>query len=89
MNSQEIIYRLLYLALIEIRSESYAIKNKEIFHLADLFHNIPLQLEKVASGTGSYDEVLSWLRERAQEKDCEGWLDKAIEAEMEPRAHRI
>jgi hypothetical protein len=83
MSTREVLHRLLYLALIEIRTEAYDHQNKKIFHLADLFHTIPLQLEGAAEGKGSYDEVLAWLRERAQQKGCEGWLDKVLELETE------
>ncbi|MDQ3821250.1 MAG: hypothetical protein M3362_26720, partial [Acidobacteriota bacterium] len=72
---------LLYLALLELRQEAYANGNKKIFHLADLFHNIPLQLERVSNGEGSYDEVLTWLEKRAVEKNCSEWLNTAINSE--------
>jgi hypothetical protein len=78
MTKREIIYRLLYLALIEIRTEAYDIKNSKIFHLSDLLHNIPLKLERVLQGEGSYDEVMDWIQTRAQEKSCEQWLEKAV-----------
>ncbi len=76
--SRETIHHLLYMALIEMRMEAYETENKKIFHLADLFHNIPLQLERVVAGERSYDEVLTWLQKRAQEKGLELWLDKAM-----------
>jgi hypothetical protein len=50
MDSRELVSRLLYLALIEIRAEAHALQNPKVFHLADLFHNVPLQLERVAKG---------------------------------------
>lgn len=89
MNSRESLHRLLYLALIEIRTEAHELGNKKIFHLADLFHNVPLRLENVLREESSYDEVLVWLRERAQEKGCGEWLDDVIEAETNPDASKV
>lgn len=79
MTPREIIHRLLYLALIEIRMAAHESEPKKIFHLADLFHNIPLQLEITAQKEGSYEEILTWLQERADEKGCREWLDYAVD----------
>ena len=57
-DSRELISRLLYHALVDIRMDAYANHNSKVFHLADLFHNIPLQMERVAKGEGDYDEIL-------------------------------
>ena len=83
MMSRETIHRLLYAALIEIRMEAYALQQQHIFLLADLFHNIPLQLERVSQGEGSYEDILAWLQKRAGEKGCKEWLDTTIEAEKQ------
>jgi len=83
MEARELIYRLLYYALLEIRVEAHEIQNGKIFHLADLFHNIPLQLDKVSRGEGSFDDVLSWLEQRASEKGCKEWLDKSVSREVD------
>ena len=79
--TRELISRLLYHALVDIRMDAHSNQNSRVFHLADLFHNIPLQLERVAKGEGDYDEILSWLKNRAAEKGCEAWHTKAIESE--------
>ncbi|HEY0097931.1 MAG TPA: hypothetical protein VGB76_03155 [Pyrinomonadaceae bacterium] len=79
MKPREAIHQALYLALVEIRAEAYTAENNKIFHLADLFHNIPLQLERVSQDEESYDDVLEWLRKRASEKGFLQWLDQAIE----------
>ena len=84
MDVRELIYRLLHLALLEIRIDASEGGGKKSFHLADLFHNVPLQLQRVAEGEGSYEEIVGWLRERAREKGCERWLEKAID-EVSPR----
>jgi hypothetical protein len=72
----------LFRALIEIRAQGHEQKNKLVFHLADLFHNIVLDMEAAAEGKSTYEEVLRRLEEKAREKDCERWLRSAI-AEIE------
>jgi hypothetical protein len=73
----ELIHRLLFRALIEIRAQGHEQKNKLVFHLADLFHNVVLDMEAAAEGRLSYDEVLRQLEEKAKEKNCERWLQSA------------
>jgi hypothetical protein len=70
----ELVHRLLFRALIEIRAQGHEQKNKLVFHLADLFHNVILDMEAAAEGRLSYDEVLRQLDEKAKEKNCERWL---------------
>jgi hypothetical protein len=83
----EIVHRLLFRALVEIRAQGHEQKNKLVFHLADLFHNAALEMEAAAEGKSTNDEVLRQLHERAKEKNCEGWLQAAITAvEAEPSA---
>jgi hypothetical protein len=81
MDSRELSHRLLYLALVEMRVEAHNMNNPKAFHIADLFHNIPLQLEKAAKGELQYEEILAWLKNRAIEKGCEEWLSNIIKAE--------
>jgi hypothetical protein len=88
MTSRELLHRLLYLALVEMRTEAYEVRNKKVFHLADLLHTLPLQLERVAGGEGSYDEVLKSLHSRAGDKSLERWLENAIEAEQPSNSER-
>jgi Mg/Co/Ni transporter MgtE len=70
----ELVHRLLFRALIEIRAQGHEQKNKLVFHLADLFHNVVLDMQAAAEGRLSYDEVLRQLEEKAKEKNCERWL---------------
>src|SRR4051794_17405791 len=74
----KLVHRLLFRALIEIRAQGYEEKNKLAFHLADLFHNIVLDLEAAAEGRLSYEEVLRRLEEKAEEKKCMPWLQSAL-----------
>ena len=87
MDSKEIIYRLLYLAMLELRVEEHTIQNNKMFHLADLFHNVPLQLERVSRGDEAYDDVLTWVENRAAEKGCEEWLQRSIDSIRRQRQH--
>jgi hypothetical protein len=74
----ERVNRLLFRALIEIRAQGHELKNKLVFHLADLFHNVVLDLEAAAKGRSTYAEVLRQLEEKAKEKNCERWLHATL-----------
>jgi hypothetical protein len=63
----ETVHRLLFRALLEIRSQGHEQKNKVVFHLADLFHGAVLEMENAAEGKCSYEEVLKYLEEKARE----------------------
>ena len=77
----ETVHKLLFRALLEIRSQGHDGQNKVVFHLADLFHNAVLQLESVdENGSGdSYADVLTFIRQRAKEKGCEAWVDAKLQ----------
>ena len=82
MSSLNLTYRLLFQALLEIRDEARRIDNKPIYHLADLFHNVVLQLENAASrseSTIAYDEILAFIEEQARSKGWEKWVDDRID----------
>jgi hypothetical protein len=78
MTALEQVHQLLHLALLEMRVAAQEGGSKKCFHLADLFHNVPLQLQRVAQGEGTCEEVLAWIRERAREKGCEQWVETAL-----------
>ena len=85
----ELVHRLLFRALVEIRAEGHEQKNKLVFHLADLFHNAVLDMEAAAQGRSTYAEVMRGLGEKAKEKNCERWLSSAlaqIEASPPPKS---
>lgn len=82
MNPRNVTYRLLFQALLEIRDEGRRIGNSPIYHLADLFHNVVLQLENAASGseaTISYDDILTFIKEHARSRGWEKWVDDRID----------
>jgi phosphoribosyl-ATP pyrophosphohydrolase len=74
----EIVHRLLFRALVEIRAQGHEHKNKLVYHLADLFHNVVLQMQDAAEGKLAYEDILRFLEERAKEKGCERWLSDAV-----------
>lgn len=77
--SRTLLHRVLYQALVDVRLEAHEGQDNNLFCIADLFHNIPLRIDLALRGEDSFDEVLSWLRRRAQINECEAWLDQAIE----------
>src|SRR6266511_1071136 len=85
----ELVHRLLFRALIEIRAQGHEQNNKLVFHLADLFHSTVLDMEAAADGRLTYEEVMRQLEEKAKEKNCERWLRSAlaqIEAGRPPKS---
>jgi hypothetical protein len=81
-SAAEVLHRLLYRALIEMRDQGRESGNKAVFHLADLFHTTALELGQAAEGKLSYEAVLRGLEEKATEKGTERWL-RAATAEIE------
>ncbi len=68
MEIREQLFRLMYIAFVEIRIEAYEKENAKIFHIADIFHTVPLQLERVNKEEITYEEVLSEIRNKSVEK---------------------
>src|SRR5260370_15616806 len=81
MNPQEtsaidLVHRLLFQALLEMRSQGHELKNKVVFRLADLFHSVVLEMRNAAEGRCTYQDVARFLRERAPDCKCERWLEQ-------------
>ena len=74
----EKVHRLLFEALLELRAQGHEQRNKLVFHLADLFHQVVLEMENAARGAKTYEEVLRLLEERAREKGCEKWVESNL-----------
>ena len=68
------VHRLLFRALLEMRAQGAEHNNKVVFHLADLFHDAVLELERAARGECGYEDVMRVLRGRADEKGMRKWL---------------
>lgn len=64
MNSKEKLYKLLYIALLEIRAEANVFDNKKVFEISNLVHNLPLKLLKATED--SYEKILSELTDSAE-----------------------
>lgn len=77
--TKRMLHRLLYFALIDLRLEGHEHSDKLVFLLADLFHNIPLQLERVDRGETSPEEIMQWLQTRAQKNGLGEWLELRTE----------
>ena len=91
-SARHTVHQLLFRALLEIRSQGHEEKNKVVFHLADLFHNIVLEMERAVNSLDTFDEVLRHLEDRAREKGLERWLNTNLgqiaETELPPRTKR-
>ncbi|AYB29337.1 hypothetical protein [Chryseolinea soli] len=74
---KELLYKLLYQVLIEIREEAHLKENKKIFYLSDLVHNVPLQLRN-AKNESDYERILKKIEERAENRNMEKWLKNAL-----------
>jgi hypothetical protein len=70
----------MHLALIEIRAQNVD-KDRMTYYLADLFHNIPLQIESIIEGRKTENDVWEWLQERARQNGEASvqWLQSALE----------
>lgn len=78
MTGSELVHKLLYFALIEIRGYGHEMRHKGVFALADLFHNVPGNSERAAKEEITYSEVLANLHEKATERGYEKWLQNQI-----------
>ena len=75
------IYKLIYQAFVDIRSSAQngdSNVSTIAYKLSNVFHNVPLQLNRIESEGGDYEKVLLDIRERAKRSKCEGWLDNVI-----------
>lgn len=79
MDDIELLHRLLYRALIEIRDASRDANDKVSYHLADLFHVAAMEMGDAANGNRSYSDVLESLHKRAEAKGCGRWLAERSE----------
>jgi hypothetical protein len=75
MSANHTVHRLLFRALLEMRSQGHEHHDKVVFHLADFFHTVVLEMERAARGECSYQDVMRTLEERATEKGLRRWLD--------------
>lgn len=77
MTNKEYLFELLFRAFLDIRVASYARDNHNCFVLADVFHNVPLQMNIADKGEMSYAEIIEDIKRRCERRQCISWLDTA------------
>lgn len=80
-NQAYFLHDLLYRAFINIRMEAHDEQNEAIFKLADLLHNLPLQLVKALQQNQDYEIVFTVLKARVAQKQQEPWLEQVIKTD--------
>jgi hypothetical protein len=83
MTPRSQLLNVLHLALVDIRADAHEHGGKVSFHLADLFHNVPLALDREIRDGGDGSAALRLLRERAEEKGLTKWLDQVLPIDTE------
>jgi hypothetical protein len=73
MSDREILYQLLFDALLELRVEGAEANNPTLSRLADLFHQIPNRLRAIDAGETDAQSVLAELRKRRRRASNVGW----------------
>ncbi|HEV7552528.1 MAG TPA: hypothetical protein VGP65_12640, partial [Candidatus Angelobacter sp.] len=63
---------------LDIRIEANEIKNGRVFAIADMFHIVPLQIERAERGKISYDDILKGITDKARARNGLQWLDNAV-----------
>lgn len=77
MTDEEYILKLIFRAFLDIRIDSYEKKNYPCFILADVFHNVPINLLRASQGEMSYAAVIAQLRAKCEARNALGWLENA------------
>ena len=76
MTTKEKLFKILYLALIEIRAESND-NNKKIFEISNSLHNLPLKLSK---DDCNYDLLYNEILESSKSNNgLNKWIESNIE----------
>lgn len=77
MTEKEYILKLMYLAFLDIRVASHAQESHTCFVLSDVFHTIPLQMNRAEKGEMSYADIITWVQRKCEERKCLSWLENA------------
>ncbi|MGI9507116.1 MAG: hypothetical protein ACR2RE_29090 [Geminicoccaceae bacterium] len=84
MDKRKLVYQLMHRAFIDIRLAAHEGKDsKGFFRIVDLFHNVPLALERLDREGGSVDELLEEIVARSKRNGSLGWLEHAAK-EIDP-----
>ena len=74
----DIVFQLLYAALIDIRENALKTEDKVAYHLSDLFHNVPDLLKQVEKGEIEYSDILNFVEKKAEDRGIKDWVDNII-----------
>ena len=77
MTEKEYSLKLIYRAFLDIRIASNSQDSHTCFVLSDIFHNVPLQINQADKGEKSYADIVTWIQEKCEERNCKSWLDNA------------
>jgi hypothetical protein len=75
---REYLYKLMYSAFVQMREEAYERKDKKVYRICDLLHNVPLKLLKTDNKEG-YKEMYQELINYVKSYGMEPWLNYEIE----------
>jgi hypothetical protein len=79
MTEKEYILKLLDIALLEIREASYLQDYHRCFVLSDIFHNVPLRMNRADKGEMSYADIVTGIRQKCEQRNCIAWLENATQ----------
>ncbi len=82
MNYREFLYHLLYEAFILLREEGHETKNKKVFWISNLLHNLPFELKNIEKPE-EFEKVFSMLEDVAQHDGMKRWFDSMIASYIE------
>lgn len=77
MTEKEYILKLMFAAFLDIRVASYAKDSYTCFVLSDVFHNVPLQMKRADEGEKSYADIVTYIQEKCEARNCKSWLENA------------
>lgn len=69
------LYNLLFSGLIQIREDAHENKNKKVFWISNLLHNLPIQLLKEDV---DYERLFKKIVEDARHNKMGEWIEKEI-----------
>ena len=78
VSSAEVLHRLLYWALLDIREQAAQRSDPITFGIADLLHNLPSELLLADGCESTYEHLLDELQLQARESGREAWLANTI-----------
>ena len=81
VKASTLVHRLLFHALLEMRDQGHTTGDKLVYRLADLFHNVALQMEPADRDENAlaYDDILQNLKEHARRTGTDKWVEQRIQ----------